>query len=205
MTMTRSLLSLLLALVAFASAAQAQSVSPDAARRLIEEKHRQIEVLMNERSDLNDEQVRAEVRKVLLSFVDFGLVAQRAFKRYFPGLRPEQKHRYVASFKALVEATYLKRLKPGKKYKLVFRGEPQVKGAKARVRTTFRTGKSEAEVDYLLAPGADGKLMAYDLVIDEVSMARNYRKEFYKIMKEQGFEALLKRIEDRTKEKETER
>ena len=80
----------------------------------------------------------------------------------------------------------------------------ELREGKARVRTIIRSGDSEAEVAYLLVQRADVAWRAYDIVIYEVSMARNYRKEFYRLVKEKGFDGLVDRIEERTREKEKE-
>ena len=81
-------------------------------------------------------------------------------------------------------------------------GEPEMRKGKVRVRTIIKKGDSEVEVAYLLERGDGQAWKAYDIVIDDVSMARNYRREFYRIMKDKGFSRLLGKIEERTREKE---
>jgi phospholipid transport system substrate-binding protein len=168
---------------------------------LIQDRHHRIVLALEKFKSSSVAAVRDEIRTVLVSFVDFDRIAQTAFKKYFPTLSSKQKARYTASFKALVQATYLKRIRPGLEHKMTFREEVEIIGDKARVPTTFRRGESEADVDYLLFTTENGEWRAYDLVIDEVSMARNYRREFYRIYKRDGFGALLKKIEERTKTK----
>jgi ABC-type transporter MlaC component len=36
--------------------------------------------------------------------------------------------------------------------------------------------------------------MAYDIVIDEVSLMRSYRKQFKRIMKRDGFDVLIEKM-----------
>ena len=194
----------LLALVVPASTALAAGAEgTDAApKSLIEDRHQKIRHYLSESPELSADQVREEVRKVLLTFVDFERVSQMAFKKHFDKLSEKQRKEYVETFRGLVQATYLKRLEPGKKFEMSFRGEPDLVKDKARVKTTIKSGDHEVDVDYLLYRGEDSNFRAYDLVIDEVSMARNYRREFYKLYKEKGFKGLIERISERTKEKE---
>jgi phospholipid transport system substrate-binding protein len=191
------------ALAADAAGGPADSAVPDKdPKALIEDRHQKIRHYLSESPKLSVEEVRDGVRKVLLSFVDFERVSEMAFKKHFKKLTEDQRKSYVQAFRGLVQATYLKRLEPGKKFEMEFRGEPDVVKDKARAKTTIKSGDHEVDVDYLLYLGEDSTYRAYDLVIDEVSMARNYRKEFYKLYKDKGLDGLLKRIENRTKEKE---
>ena len=191
----------LIAMVAATSTAWAADPNADP-KALIEDRHVEIRRYLSESPELSADQVREEVRKVLLTFVDFDRVGQMAFKRHFEKLSDARKKSYVEAFRGLVQATYLKRLEPGKKFEMSFRGEPDVVKDKARVRTTIKSGDHEVDVDYLLYRGEDGRYRAYDLVIDEVSMARNYRREFNRLFKDKGFKGLLGRLQERTREKE---
>ena len=201
-TFSLTLVLLTLSMVTSAAFAAGAPDADAAPKSLIEDRHQKIRHYLSESPELTADQVREEVRKVLLTFVDFERVSQMAFKKHFGKLKEKQRAEYVEAFRGLVQATYLKRLEPGKKFAMAFRGEPDLVKDKARVKTTIESGDHEVDVDYLLYRTDDGKYRAYDLVIDEVSMARNYRREFYKLYKEKGFEGLIERISERTKEKE---
>jgi phospholipid transport system substrate-binding protein len=81
-------------------------------------------------------------------------------------------------------------------------GEPELRNGKARVRTLLKSGTSEFEVDYLLIQYLNDMWRSYDIVIDGVSMVRNYRKGLYDVMKKQGFEAMMDKIDKKVKERE---
>ena len=183
-------------------AGPAQNQTDTSPKSLVEDRHGKFKRALNEDRGKKPDEIREEIRSILMTFVDFDAVSRRALKKYYDDLKPKQKKRYANAFKRLVQATYLKRLKPGSHYEMLFQGEPELRDGKARVRTLIKSGDSEVEVAYLLTVGEDGLWRAYDIVIDDVSMARNYRTEFYRLMKEKGFEGLVKRVEERTKEKE---
>jgi len=42
--------------------------------------------------------------------------------------------------------------------------------------------------------------MAHDVVIDDVSMVRNYRKQFHDIIGKEGFDGLMSRLVKRNQE-----
>ena len=171
-------------------------------RLLIESRHKLFHKLLNKSPEKTENQIREEMRSVLSSFVDFDAVARLALKHHFEDLSSTQKARYTSSFKRLIQASYLKRLKPGTHYEMSVRGEAELRNGKARVRTLLKSGESEFEVDYLLIQYLSGVWRTYDIVIDEVSMVRNYRKGLYSLMKNQGFEAMMDKIEKKVKERE---
>ena len=66
---------------------------------------------------------------------------------------------------------------------------------KAKLSTTVSSGDITADVDYKLhVPEGKSEWWVYDIVIDEVSMMRNYRTQFAKIWKKDGKEGLLKTL-----------
>ena len=67
------------------------------------------------------------------------------------------------------------------------------------VRSVIRVGKSSADVDYAFHV-KKGKFLAYDVVIDEISMVRNYRKQFGDIIGKEGFKGLMDRLTKRNQE-----
>ena len=171
-------------------------------RLLIESRHKLFHKLLNESPEKTENQVRDEMRKVLTSFVDFDAVARLSLKHYFDDLTPTQKASYTGAFKRLIQASYLKRLKPGSSYEMTIQGDPELRNGKAKVRTLLKSGEAEFEVDYLLIQYLSGVWRSYDIVIDGVSMVRNYRRSLYDLMKKQGFEAMMDKIDKKVKERE---
>ena len=46
----------------------------------------------------------------------------------------------------------------------------------------------------------DGKWMVYDMVIDGVSLIANYRRQFSKIIRKEGYPGLVKRLQTKLAE-----
>jgi phospholipid transport system substrate-binding protein len=199
----RKLIMMFLILVTGIGSAHAKSLATDKdPKLLIESRHKMFHKILNDSPKKNAGQIRKEIRGVLSSFVDFDAVARLALKRHFEDLTPTQKARYTESFKRLIQSSYLKRLKLGTRYEMSVLGEPELRNGKARVRTLLKSGVCEFEVDYLLIQYLDDTWRSYDIVIDGVSMVRNYRKGLYDLMKKQGFEAMMDKIDKKVKERE---
>ena len=68
------------------------------------------------------------------------------------------------------------------------------------VRTTARSKKERRkppiEIAYALHQ-VEGKWRVFDVVTDGVSMVRNYRGQFARILRKDGWDGLLQRMRDR--------
>ncbi|HIA00966.1 MAG TPA: ABC transporter substrate-binding protein [Myxococcales bacterium] len=160
-------------------------------KSVIEERYKEIQhIISNEKSD---DGVRNKVTAVLESFTDFEEFGRLTIKRYWKTLSAKQRSTFVDKYRLLIHRSYSKRFKANQKLDLSFRGDAEVIGDRALVKTTVVSGKTEAEVDYKLHKKGD-TFMAYDIVIDEVSLMRSYRKQFKRIMKRDGFKTLIEKM-----------
>ena len=154
------------------------------AQTLIDRYHTTIKKVLSESSDT--QKVRKGIKNELAAMVDFQSFAKLALNKYFDGLKKSDQKAYTAAFKELIEATYVKRIKPGGDHELIFRDDAEERKGKVMVFTTVAKGDNEVDIDYLLHQVTGQGWKVYDIWIDEVSMARNYRSQFYKIYKEHG-------------------
>ena len=165
----------------------------DPAKQLIEAKYAKIQVIIA--TEKNDKKAKAQVVSVLESFTDFETFGQLTIRSSWKTLKPKQRATFLKWFKRLVHRSYARRFKPKKTLTLSFRGPTRLKGNKAMVRTNVKSGRSTAEVDYKLHRAAPtSAYKAYDIIIDEVSLMRNYRKQFTKIMRKSGFDVLVQKM-----------
>jgi phospholipid transport system substrate-binding protein len=65
------------------------------------------------------------------------------------------------------------------------------------VRTKLVSSKVEIPMDYRLINKA-GRWYAYDIVVDGVSLVRNYRSQFTSIIRSSSYEELVRRLRDRS-------
>jgi len=135
------------------------------------------------------------------SFIDYEGFSERTLKATWPTLTAAQKVTFKDRFKRLVIRTYAKRFTPGVEFTVTYRGEPTFTNdakTEARVKSTVRNDKIGADVDYLLVLSTVGDVVAWraiDIVIDDVSMALNWRKQFERIVAKDGFAALIAKID----------
>lgn len=146
------------------------------------------------RANPDKEAMRAGLRKVMDSFVDYDDLGQRTLAGHWDRLKPAQRKSFIAEFKQMIQRTYIRRFDGDREFAIEYRNQPELddKGV-AIVESVVKVGRSEARVDY--AFHRKGRSwMAHDVVIDEVSMVRNYRKQFHDIIGKEGFDGLMDRL-----------
>lgn len=147
----------------------------------------------------------AKIEVVMKRLVDYEQFSAATMKKHWPDLNSDQRVRFVDAFKSLITNTYAKRFQPGASFKTTYRGETEFMGDgrnRASVKTTVHGEKAAADVDYVfLASTLNGKAAwrVVDIIVDEVSMVRNWRSQFSKVMKREGFESLLTKIGKKAK------
>lgn len=141
----------------------------------------------------------SEIEVVMADVVDFEGFSARTLGKRWEGLSASKRRRFVTSFRGLVMRTYAKRFKPGAAFRVTYRGDTAYSDTPvATVRTTIHGERAAADVDYLFAPTttSEGLLWrAVDISVDEVSMARNWRGQFKRILDRDGFDALIAKID----------
>ena len=102
----------------------------------------------------------------------------------------------------LIRENYLKRIRTDKKYELTYVGETE-KAHSTHVITNVslsRDGKPETvEVVYVMHQ-VNGIWKCEDIITDGISLAKNYRFEFNKILKDKGIGELISRLESKLNE-----
>jgi phospholipid transport system substrate-binding protein len=147
---------------------------------------------------------RAEVRKLVGSFLDYGELARRALARHWDALSAKQREEFVETLRELVERSYLKQVHGNANYNIKYDKETK-DGNEATVtgvlNTMARGKKVKIALEYKMMWKGD-HWVVYDVVTDEQSMLENYRAEFNKIINKEGFDALMKRMKRKLDEKE---
>jgi phospholipid transport system substrate-binding protein len=147
---------------------------------------------------------RAEVRKVVGAFLDYGELAHRALARHWDTLTPKQREDFTETLRELVERSYLKQIHGSPNYNIKYDKEQKTGNeavVDATLSTTSRGKKVEVALQYKML-GKGDHWVVYDVLTDEQSMLENYRAEFNKIISKDGFDALLKRMKKKLDEKE---
>jgi phospholipid transport system substrate-binding protein len=141
---------------------------------------------------------RTKIRDVINERFDYRAMSQRTLATQWKKASDEEKERFVDLFSKLLEWTYVGRIEAYTNETVEFDKEI-IKGHRAQVNTFIVTASADIPVNYrLLKKGNDWYV--YDVIIEEVSLIRNYRSSYRSIVKNEGISGLLSKMEQKIKE-----
>jgi phospholipid transport system substrate-binding protein len=137
------------------------------------------------------------VQNVIDGLLDFEEIAKRTLAPQWESLTAGQKREFVEVLQRLIERKPLDRgLRVDLDSSVVYRGEDVVddEAKVSSLVTSYGTGRaSKRTVDYKLC-FRNGHWRVYDVIIDGVSLVDDYRAQFSKIIAQDSFEGLMKRM-----------
>ncbi|MCD6388763.1 MAG: ABC transporter substrate-binding protein [Desulfobulbaceae bacterium] len=135
------------------------------------------------------------IRAIVDHRFDFEEMSKRALAKNWKKRTDEEKEYFVSLFSKLLQNTYIDRVEEYSDEVVVFRKQ-NIKGKKAVVYTIISATSLEIPVIYKLLQQGDDWFV-YDLIIEGVSLVRNYRSQFTKIVSREKYAGLIKRVEEK--------
>ena len=155
------------------------------------------------REDLKDnkEARRQALREVIDQRFNYHQMVRRALAKNWRDRSDQERREFTGLFKKLLENSYASKLESYSDETINYTDEV-IKGKYALVKTEVVRKANTIAVDYKLING-DGVWKIYDFVIEGVSMVRNYRSQFSKIIRKDSYEALVRRLTDKVNDLES--
>lgn len=142
-------------------------------------------------------QIENEVHRVF----DFGEFSSRTVGPRWKSFTPEQKKAFSEAFADLLINTYLNRVTGYNGETIAYTGQTASSdGSKVEIHTviTMKDGK-KTPVNYRMLY-KDGSWRVYDVIIENISLVKNYRTQFQDILNTASPEDLISRIEAKARE-----
>ena len=155
-----------------------------------------LEILKNEQ--LDKEGKRTQMSALINKRFDFRAMSQRTLATNWKKTTDEEKQQFVALFSQLIENSYIGKIESYTNEKVDYPGE-KVKGRKAIVETLIITSSGDVPVNYKVYQKGD-QWLVYDVVIEGVSLISNYRSSYQEIVKKEGFDGLLTKMQEKIDE-----
>lgn len=180
---------LLIAAQAFASPTEDVKKVVDEVVRLVSDKNLK----------KNDQKRRQALKKTISTVFDYTEMARRSLGKHWNQRTPAEKKEFSDLFASLLENSYASKIESYNDEKIVYLKET-VDGDHAEVKSKVLTAKrDEFTLDYRLM-NQNGKWLAYDVVIEGVSLVSNYRTQFNRIITSNGYPELVKKLQNKTEE-----
>ena len=148
------------------------------------------------RGDAAKKERREQLREAIFARFDFPEMSKRSLGAQWRKLSPQDQEEFVKLFTDLLERTYINQIEAYKDEKVLFLKET-LDNNFAEVQSRVVSGKGE---DFSLnyrahRVGVDWKV--YDVVVENISVINNYRAQFNRILANQSYEELLRRMKDK--------
>ena len=143
---------------------------------------------------------REKIRSSLQQIFYYRAMSQRTLATNWRKASPAEKDSFVKLFSTLLENTYMGKIEAYTDERVEYVGE-KIKGKKAIVDTMIVTGSVNIPISYKTVL-KDEKWLIYDVVVEEVSLISNYRSSYKAIVKKEGMDGLLTKMEQKIKQQE---
>ena len=144
---------------------------------------------------------REKLRETIGVRFNYKQMVMRSLAKNYKGRSENERKEFTVLFKKLLENSYASKIENYQDETINYVQE-QVKGKYALVKTQIIRKDATIDVDYKLI-NEGGSWTVYDFVIEEVSLIRNYRSQFSKIIKTESYSALVSKLRKKIKDLES--
>ena len=193
----QGLIALTVLLIAGVAQAQesttAQTVDPETPIGVVTLTVERVIAILQDDSTAEATQKR-QVRAVIGENFDFAAMANRVLATNWRKASKAQRARFTSLFRELLSNTYWRKISGYSNERVEYMTERMRSETLATVNTVIHTDTVDIPVDYNLYNKA-GRWMAYDVVIEQVSLVRNYRSSFQDIVHDSGIDGLISQLQ----------
>ncbi len=135
---------------------------------------------------------RAKLEEIIGRRFDYTEMAKRTLASQWKQLTPDQQQEFVNLFQQFLANSYAGNVDGYSGEKVEYLNERE-RGNFAEVQTKVVSPKVQIPLDYRLLK-KNGEWRVYDVIIDGVSLMKNYRGQFSRIINSSSFEGLLDKL-----------
>jgi len=138
-----------------------------------------------------------KIRSIVNEIFDYTELSKRTLGREWTKFNAPQQSEFVKLFSELLEKTYADRLLSYSDEKVVFEKESLLREGQAEVTSNVLTADGKKiPLDYRLVH-REGNWRVYDVIIEGISLVKNYRDQFRDILAKDSPEEVLKMLRDK--------
>ena len=157
-----------------------------------------LEIVSDKNLQKNPTLRREKLRQVIGLRFNYKQMVMRSLAKNYMYRSDKERKEFTRLFKKLLENSYASKIENYRNETINYMGE-QVKGKYALVKTQIVRKDGVIDVDYKMLK-ENGQWLVYDFVIEGVSLIRNYRSQFSKIISTESYATLVsklsKKVED---------
>jgi len=149
------------------------------------------------KSQAKDVQI-SQLSDLINTIFDFEELSKRTLGREWKKMKADQQNEFVQLFRKLLQGVYADRLLAYSDQKILFDKETELKKGSAEVQSYLQTSDGKKIPLFYRLTDKSGSWKVYDVIIEGVSMVKNYRTQFREILAKDSPEKLLEILRDKT-------
>jgi phospholipid transport system substrate-binding protein len=142
---------------------------------------------------------RQKLRTIVEALFDYNEISRRVLGRERKSFTPEQMDEFSDLFTRLLEKIYLNKIEKYADEKVIYGKATMLSENKAEVKTDVVTASKQIPINYRVVY-KHGEWRGYDVFIEGVSLVKNYRSQFNKILQKKTPEDLLQQLREKVNE-----
>ena len=178
----------IVATLAIATTVTANSSPTDTVKGLV---NPALQILNDKSAPLADRQQKLR-QLVSPDVFDYTAMTRSAMGLHWKDINDQQKQDVTQVFTAFLRDSYISRIQDFSVQQVNYLGESDLGDGRVEVKTTIQqpNASQPVQLNYLLRK-ENGKWLIYDVTVDNISIAANYRNQFNRVINNQGFDTLL--------------
>ena len=140
-----------------------------------------------------------EIGNIIGEVFDFTELSKRTLGREWRKMKPEQQKEFVELFRQLLQGVYADRLLAYTDQKIVFDTEKELKKGRVEVQSYIVLSDGKKVPIFYRLTNKSGQWKVYDLIIEGVSLVKNYRTQFREIIAKDSPEKLMEILRNKVK------
>ena len=142
-----------------------------------------------------------EISKIINDVFDYQELSRRTLGREWKKFKPDQQKEFVSLFEELLQNIYADRILAYTSEKIEFGKETELKKGRVEVESYIITKDNKKVPLFYRMTDKSGQWRVYDVVIEGVSMVKNYRGQFREILSKKKPEDLLQTLRGKVNKK----
>jgi phospholipid transport system substrate-binding protein len=147
--------------------------------------------------EANEEAKQEQIEAIADEMFDYVALSRLTLSRNWKKFNNDQKKEFVQLYRSILEKAYMDRILSYTDEKVTFGKETMLSEKKAEVQTHIITKSVEIPIFYRVYL-KDGKWKVYDVIIEGISLVKNYRTQFRDILANNPPEEVLKILRKKT-------
>ena len=147
--------------------------------------------------EANEEAKQEQIETIADEMFDYVALSRLTLGRNWRKFNSDQKKEFVQLYRSILEKAYMDRILSYTDEEVTFGKETMLSEKKAEVQTHIITKSVEIPIFYRVYL-KDGKWKVYDVIIEGISLVKNYRTQFRDILANNPPEEVLKILRKKT-------